>query len=432
MSYQVNLNPLKPYSRGVSIIGVGATPFMLMKDDPSTNGLCEGELFGYAAIEAMKDAGVTAKDVDFFVHAQAGPGWQSNAGTPAMHVANWFGMKGKGNCHHSEACCTGYVALEQAVSLVASGAYDIVLSGCCDTSYSVSYTDKPAFMRRYGTDEMFHDTLNSIYPKDYTLESHAAANLSADGWLDRYVRENNISDQEIDDCLIALAKIARKASAMNPLGVSRQTYDEMAAAMGMKDADEFLHSKFNPMLTRYLRVSSMEIRCDGAAAIVVCPTDMAYKYTNHPVEILGIGHSCLEGGTANLEQHATEAAYKQVSDLTGLTGKDMDLFMANDFIMQSQFLAAEACEYLPKGEGWKYVTEGRTAYDGDKPINTNGGRCHFGHAHGTSGLIDHYEVIKQMRGEMGTTQVKHPVKYAMLRGFGGGQNLTCAILKYNG
>ena len=37
-----------------------------------------------------------------------------------------------------------------------------------------------------------------------------------------------------------------------------------------------------------------------------------------------------------------------------------------------------------------------------------------------------------MRGEMGPTQVKHPVKHAMLRGFGGGQNLTCTILKYNG
>jgi acetyl-CoA C-acetyltransferase len=148
--------------------------------------------------------------------------------------------------------------------------------------------------------------------------------------------------------------------------------------------------------------------------------------------VLGIGHSCLEIGTATLEKYATEAAYKQVSELTGLTGADMDLFMANDFMMQSQFLAAEACEYIPKGEGWKYTLDGRTAFDGDRPINTNGGRCQFGHAHGTSGLIDHYEAVKQMRGEMGPTQVKKPVKYAMMRGFGGGQNLTCAILKYNG
>ena len=177
MSYEVKQNPLKPYSRGVSIIGIGATPFILAKDDPETNGLTEGEMFGY---EAMKDAGITARDVDFFIHAQAGPSWQTQAESPAMHVANWFGMKGKGNCHHSEACCTGYVALEQAVSYVASGAYDIVLTGACDMSYSVVTPNKPAYMRRNGTDEMFHNCLNAIYSKDYTLMQHAASNAAAE------------------------------------------------------------------------------------------------------------------------------------------------------------------------------------------------------------------------------------------------------------
>ena len=110
----------------------------------------------------------------------------------------------------------------------------------------------------------------------------------------------------------------------------------------------------------------------------------------------------------------------------------MDLFMANDFWMQSQFLAAEACEYIPKGEAWKYVLEDRTVFDGDRPVNTNGGRCQYGHAAAASGLADHYEIVKQMRGEMGPTQVKKPVKHAMLRGFGGGQNVVCTILKYNG
>jgi acetyl-CoA C-acetyltransferase len=432
VDYQVKPNPLKPYSRSVSIIGVGATPFMFTKDDPETDGLCDGEMFGHAAIEAMKDAGVTAKDVDFFVHGQAGPGWQTVAGTPAMHVANWFGMKGKGSCHHSEACCTGYVALEQAVSYVASGAYDVVLTGCCDMSYSPSHADKPAFMRRYCTDDMFHDILLQILAKDYTLESNAALTVGAEGWLGRYVTENGLSDDQIDDVLCALAISQRRASALHPLGLSRETYDELAQAMGMKDAGAFIRSKFNPRITRYMRVSAFEQRCDGAAALVVCPTEIAHRYDERPVEVLGIGHSCLEAGTARLEKQATEAAYAQVSELTGLTGDDMDLFLANDFWMQSQFLAAEACDYIPKGEAWKYILEDRTAFDGDRPVNSNGGRCQFGHAHGSSGVMDTYEAVKQMRGEMGPTQVKKPVKHAMLRGFGGGQNVACTILKYNG
>ena len=51
------------YNGSVSIIGVGCTPFMYTVDDPETNGLTEGELFGYAALKAMEDAGVTARDV---------------------------------------------------------------------------------------------------------------------------------------------------------------------------------------------------------------------------------------------------------------------------------------------------------------------------------------------------------------------------------
>ena len=46
------------YSRSVSIIGVGCTPFMYTVDNPETDGLTEGEMFGYAALKAMEDAGL--------------------------------------------------------------------------------------------------------------------------------------------------------------------------------------------------------------------------------------------------------------------------------------------------------------------------------------------------------------------------------------
>ena len=45
----MNQTKLHPYSRSVSIIGVGCTPFMYTVDKEETNGLTEGELFGYAA-----------------------------------------------------------------------------------------------------------------------------------------------------------------------------------------------------------------------------------------------------------------------------------------------------------------------------------------------------------------------------------------------
>lgn len=109
--------------RSVSIVGVGCTPFKrILREHPETQGIGEGEAFGYAALEAIADAGLRPRDIDFFYHGSANPYLVGDCITPNMQVADWFGVRAKGSVHHSEACCTGYVALEQAVMAVASGA----------------------------------------------------------------------------------------------------------------------------------------------------------------------------------------------------------------------------------------------------------------------------------------------------------------------
>lgn len=429
MSFNDNLPKLKPFKRSVSIIGVGATPFVRILDDPEVDGLTEGELFGYAAREAMKDAGITGKDVDFFVHGQAGPGWISNFGTANIHVANWLGMKGKGSMHQSEACATGYVALETAVDYVASGTYDMVLSGCIDMPYSIAYPTRVLTKRRFGTDAIFHEVLCSTVTRDYNLFTRGVLPFSSESWLDEYFKENNLDEEMIDRVMTNMAINCRRAAALNSLGLFDKNFEDLAHDYGMENAEEYLHSKYNPLIGKYMRACHFEQRCDGAAAVIVCPTELAYKYTDHPIEVIGIGHSCIEYNTPLLEKLATENAYKQVRELTGLTGKDMDLFLTNDFFMQSEMLAAETCEYLPEHKGWEYMLEGRAAFDGDRPVQPHGGRCQYGHASSASGLHDLYEAVKQMRGIRGVTQVKNPVKRAMIRGFGGGQNVLCTILE---
>ena len=104
-------------------------------------------------------------------------------------------------------------------------------------------------------------------------------------------------------------------------------------------------------------------------------------------------------------------------------------FYANDFIITSHLVSAEIAGYLPYGEGWKYICDGRTAWDGDKPINTNGGRTSFGHAHAASGLADVYEACKQLWGECKEHQVKQMPKTAMLRGYGGAQNVAAIVIR---
>ena len=50
-------------------------------------------------------------------------------------------------------------------------------------------------------------------------------------------------------------------------------------------------------------------------------------------------------------------------------------------------------------------------------------------AHAASGLADVYECCMQLRGECGEHQVKNNPKTAMLRGYGGSQNVATVVLR---
>ncbi len=428
----MNQTKVNKYMRGVSIIGVGCTPFMYTVDNEETNGLTEGELFGYAALKAMEDAGVNPQDVDFYFHGEASPLNGSNYLTPNIQIANWFGMKGKASIHHSEACCTGYYAIEEAVNAVASGKYNCVLSGCVEFGDGVCIPEHP-YKREKMTMERFLKTTAWLYDRTYTRSMMAGQELIYDDAAEWYKRTRGITDEQMDDTLNWMCINNRRNASVNPLAIERHTYEEIAKEKGFDNVMDYMRSPYNPRMGDFLRASGLELKCDGAAAVIVCATDMVDKYmgnkSHKPVEVLGIGCAALEASNPHFEVRATEEAVRQVYEVTGVKPEEIDLFYANDFIITSHLISAEIAGYLPYGEGWKYICEGRTAYDGDKPINTNGGRTSFGHAHAASGLADLYEAVRQMRGEAGEGQVKFDAKTAMLRGYGGAQNICTYIIR---
>ena len=428
----MNQTKLNPYRRSVSIIGVGCTPFMYTVDNPETDGLTEGELFGYAALKAMEDAGVSPRDVDFYFHGEASPLNGSNYLTPNIQVANWFGMKGKASIHHSEACCTGYYAIEEAVNAVASGKYNCVLSGCVEFGDALAVPNHP-YKREKMTMEKFLQTTAWLYERGYTRSFMAGQELIYDDAAEWYKRTRGLTDEQMDDTLNWMCITNRKNASVNPLAIERKTYEELAKEFGFDNVMDYMRSPYNPKMGDFLRAGGLEIKCDGAAAVIVCATDMVDKYMgnkNHKaIEVLGVGCAASEASNPHFEVNATEEAVRQVYEVTGVKPEEIDVFYSNDFIITSHLISAEIAGYLPYGEGWKYICEGRTAYDGDKPINTNGGRTSFGHAHAASGLADLYEAVHQMRGEAGEGQMKKIPKTAMLRGYGGAQNICTYIIR---
>lgn len=421
---------LGQYSRGVSIIGVGCTPFMNILKNPETEGLTESEMFAYAAIDAMKDAGIHPHDIQGYFHGQAGAICSSDQNSANVHVNDWFGCKGLGSYAHSQACCTGYLALDLAAQAVASGKWDFVLSGCVDVGACNFVPDMPACYHEKLTTPVFQKNVERTYDRAYTRQFEAGQSAQQDDFVNWYMKQYGLTFEQVDDGINGFAINNRHNAAGNERALFRTEFADLAKAAGCKDVWEYMRSdEHNPFVSRFLRRTGMEARADGAAACIVCPTEMAYEFTDHPIEVLGFGNSVIEAMTPHLEVYATRESVRQVYELTGLTGDDLDLLMANDFFMSSNLLAAEEAGYIPRGKAWEYARDGRTAFDGDKPMNVNGGRCSFGHAHAASGMADIFEVVRQMRGEAGERQLQKRPEIAMVRGFGGSQNLCAGILK---
>jgi acetyl-CoA C-acetyltransferase len=305
----------------------------------------------------------------------------------------------------------------------------MVLTGGADQGTGMPDGVTPDHMRIPLSTEVLFPDLDSIFDRAYGRFLGGGPGMNHDDWINYYAKENGLSKEIIDDVLAHQAYHFRRAATLCPRAIRRTPFEELAKEAGYDDVWEYMRSPKNPKMTQYLRTASDSCVADGAACCIVVPTEIAHKFTDKPVEVLAIGASVLDAIVPHLEKKATAEAARQVFEKTGLTADDMDLFMTNDFIGSSAFLSAEEVGYLPKGEGWKYVLDGRIADDGDKPINTNGGRTSYGHAFGASGMADVFEAVTQMRGEAGERQIKKLPKHVFLRGFGGAQNVRAIILK---
>jgi acetyl-CoA acetyltransferase len=145
-----------------------------------------------------------------------------------------------------------------------------------------------------------------------------------------------------------------------------------------------------------------------------------------PVRILGAGegHGAYHlHETRELPSSATSLAAKRAFDMAGLTPKDIDVAQVFDAFSIAAILALEEIGLCAKGEGGSFFASGRSALDGDLPINTTGGMMTWGNAH----IIVLPEAVRQARGDAGINQVKD-VQVSLAHGIGGPMSLSSTLL----
>lgn len=170
---------------------------------------------------------------------------------------------------------------------------------------------------------------------------------------------------------------------------------------------------------------------DGAAAVVMCPAEVAKEYCDTPVLISGVGqatdtHIIYEREDITVLK-ALQICSKQAYDMAKKTPKDMNLAELHDAFEILEAVESEDIGFFKKGEGAKAAYEGLTAIDGEIPINPSGGLKARGHPLGATGIAQVIELVWQLRNEAGKRQVPN-AQTGITCNFGGFGNNIISIL----
>jgi acetyl-CoA C-acetyltransferase len=173
---------------------------------------------------------------------------------------------------------------------------------------------------------------------------------------------------------------------------------------------------------------------DGAAAVIIVPAEKVTSVPGRPRIVLsGSG-----AATDTIAVHSRRdplflsAAYtsaKRAYDMAGVTPQDIELFELHDAFSIMSALSLEACGFAERGQGPRLGLDNEIRPGGRLPVCTRGGLKARGHPVGATGMYQIVEVVQQLRGECGPTQV-NGAKIGMAQNIGGsGATVITHIIK---
>jgi len=382
--------------RQVAILGIGQTKI----DEHWEKSL--RELGGDAAFAALQDAGMKKVDA-LFVGNMLSPlvNGQNQLGA---FLADWIGLWHQEAVKIEAACGSGAAAFRAGLMAVASGDIESAL---------VVGVEKM-------TDKAGHDitaALATAADADYEAEqgiSFVGINALV---MRRYMYEYGWKHADF-----APFSINAHANAMhNPFARLHQKIT----------ADQFEKSS---MVATPINLFDASPIGDGAAAAVLVPADKVASMTGRPkITVAGSASA-----TDTVAVHARKdplflsAAYessKRAYGMAGVTPGDIDVFELHDAFSIMAVLSLEACGFAGRGQGPRLGLDGEINPKGRVPVCTRGGLKARGHPVGATGMYQIVEVVQQLRGECGATQVDG-ARTGMAQNIGGsGATILTHILK---
>ncbi len=161
---------------------------------------------------------------------------------------------------------------------------------------------------------------------------------------------------------------------------------------------------------------------DGSAVAVVCKPELATKYTDSAIQVLGMAAATDTLGLYNRKDlswpNAAAIACTEACKIAKMDLTKVKIAEVHDAFTINEILLSEAAGFAEKGKGHLLIREGETSINGKISINPSGGLKARGHPTGATGLAQVYEIFLQLRGEAGKRQVSQ-ADYALALNEGG-------------
>ena len=349
-----------------------------------------------------------------------------NQGHTAPILADWLGMTPMPVTRIENACASSGSALREGVMAIASGLYDVVLVGGMEKMTNLS-TESVTDVLASAADGLYEVPAGLTFPGIFGALAKAH--------MDRY--ETNL------DHLLKVGIKNHQNGALNPKAQFNESIRDImerrkarAQQRGQPvpewgDEMDFLNDpQANPWIAWPLRLYDCAPISDGAACVLLVPSDLAFSFTDKPVQIAGTGQATgrpLHDAEELTSLPAAKVASSRAYEMAGVTAQDVQVAEVHDCFTIAEIIATEDLGFFEPGEGPRAVDEGRTALDGDKPINTSGGLKAKGHPVGASGIAQVIEIFHQLRGEAGSRQLSNPNLEVGLTHNVGGTGGTCVV-----
>lgn len=337
-----------------------------------------------AAVQAIRDAGLTRADIDGIATWPGaitdGSGF-APVGIPALQDA----LRLKVEWYSSTRETSGqFGAIFNAIAAINAGLCRHVL--IFRTMYQATARKQGLVNASYQPGQRTHAHMGWHAP----YHAYVAATQQA-LYFARYVHESGIRPEQVAQIAIN----GRRNAALNPAAVYRTPIT----------LDDYMGS---PILSTPLRLFDCDVPIDGSTAIILSHRDAAADLPNPPLRIEAIGSNMhYRNSWAQLDALATQAQPEVAAMMwnrTDLRPADVDVAELYDGFSFHTINWLENFGFCKRYEAGDFIEGGsRIALDGELPINTNGGALSAGRMHAYGQV---HEACVQLWGRGEARQVK--------------------------